>query len=111
MSVVVSSLHGTRVISSWTKEVGFDVALTPGTHLFECTLKDVRIRPGQTILLNLWMSTAQGTLLDAVDNAIVLDVTRRRQARPPVDQPGPRHRLLRPLVEADFLNSYRQTWK
>ena len=74
MSVVVSSLHGTRVISSWTKEVGFDVSLTPGRHQFECTLKDVRIRPGQTILLNLWMGTAQGTLLDAVENAVVLDV-------------------------------------
>ena len=74
MSVVVQSLHGTRLISSWTKEVGFDVSLTPGTHQFECTLKDVRIRPGQTILLNLWMTTAQGTLLDSVENAVVLDV-------------------------------------
>ena len=74
LSVVIASLHGTRVISSWTKEVDFDVSLTPGTHQFECTLKDVRIRPGQTILLNLWMATAQGTLLDSVDNAVVLDV-------------------------------------
>ncbi len=74
LSTIVQTLHGTRIISTWTREVNFDVALQPGVQTYECRLKNVPIRPGQTILLNLWMATANGTLLDNVENAVVLDV-------------------------------------
>ena len=74
MSVILQSLHGTRVISTWTREAGFDVALQPGIQTFECRMKDVRLRPGQTVILNLWMATGNGTLLDSVENAVVMDV-------------------------------------
>jgi lipopolysaccharide transport system ATP-binding protein len=74
LSVVVQSLHGTKVISTWTREAGFDVALDRGIQAFECRLRDVRLRPGQTVILNLWMATGNGTLLDSVENAIVIDV-------------------------------------
>ena len=74
LSAIVQTLHGTRIISTWTREVGFDVALKPGAQAFECRLRGVRIRPGQTILLNLLLATANGTLIDGVENAVVFDV-------------------------------------
>jgi len=74
LSTIVQTLHGTRIISTWTREVNFDVALQPGVQTYQCRLKNVCIRPGQTILLNLWMATVNGTILDNVENAVVLDV-------------------------------------
>lgn len=74
ISVILQTLYGTRIISTWTREAGFDVALKPRTQTFECRIVRPPIRPGQTILLNLWMATALGTLLDNVENAVVLDV-------------------------------------
>jgi len=74
LSAIVQTLHGTRIISTWTREVNFEVALQPGVQTYECRLKNVCIRPGQTILLNLWMATVNGTILDNVENAVVLDV-------------------------------------
>jgi lipopolysaccharide transport system ATP-binding protein len=73
MAVVLQSMHGTRVISGWSREDGFSTALTPGTHTFECRFKNLCIRPGHTFLVNLWMATANGTLVDAVDHAVVMD--------------------------------------
>ncbi len=73
MAVVLTSLHGARVISGWSREDGFSTALTPGPHVFECRFKNVCVRPGHTFLVNLWMATATGTLVDAVDHAIVMD--------------------------------------
>ncbi len=74
LSAIVQTLHGTRIISTWTREVNFDVTLKPGVQTFECRLSHVCIRPGQTILLNLWMATVNGTVIDNVENAVVLDV-------------------------------------
>ncbi len=74
LSAIVQTLHGTRIISTWTREVNFDVALNPGIQTFECRMSQVCIRPGQTILLNLWMATVNGTVIDNVENAVVLDV-------------------------------------
>jgi lipopolysaccharide transport system ATP-binding protein len=73
MAVVIQSLHGTRVISGWSREDGFSTALTVGLHEFECRFKKLAIRPGHTFLINLWMATANGTLVDAVDHAVVVD--------------------------------------
>jgi lipopolysaccharide transport system ATP-binding protein len=73
MAVVIQSLHGARVVSGWSREDGFSAALTPGPHAFECRFRNLNIRPGHTFLINLWMATANGTLVDAVENAVVMD--------------------------------------
>jgi len=74
LSAVVQTLHGTRIISTWTREVDFDVTLHPGVQGYECRVRDVKIRPGQTILLGFWMATGNGTILDGIESASVLDV-------------------------------------
>ena len=73
MAVVISSLHGTRVISGWSQEDNFPLSLTPGTHTLECRFRNLCIRPGHTFLLNLWMATPNGVLVDSVENAMVID--------------------------------------
>jgi lipopolysaccharide transport system ATP-binding protein len=73
LAVVLASLHGHRTISGWSREDGFDVALTPGTHAFECRFKNVNIRPGHSFLVHLNMATGNGALVDSVENAVVMD--------------------------------------
>jgi len=73
-SITIQSLHGTRVVSAWTREAGFPLSLGPGSNKLECTLKQVDIRPGQTVLLNLHLGTDLGGVIDAVDSAVVMDV-------------------------------------
>jgi lipopolysaccharide transport system ATP-binding protein len=73
LQVVLASLHGHRTISGWSREDGFDIAMSPGTHAFECRFKHVRIRPGHSFLVHLSMATGNGVLVDAVENAVVMD--------------------------------------
>jgi len=73
LQVVLASLHGHRTISGWSREDGFDIAMTPGTHAFECRFRHVNIRPGHSFLVHLSMATSNGTLIDAVENAVVMD--------------------------------------
>jgi lipopolysaccharide transport system ATP-binding protein len=73
LQVVLASLHGHRTISGWSREDGFDVAMTPGTHAFECRFSRLNIRPGHSFLVHLSMSTGNGALVDAVENAVVMD--------------------------------------
>lgn len=73
LAVVVQSVFGTRVISSWNREVNFSTDLRPGKKAFECRFKNVRLRPGHTVMVNLW--SAEGhDVVDAVDNAVAIDV-------------------------------------
>lgn len=74
LAVAVQSLHGTRIVSGWTREAGFVTGLAQGMQTFECCLSRAEIRPGQTILVNLTAATEAGVLLDEVEAAIVLDV-------------------------------------
>jgi lipopolysaccharide transport system ATP-binding protein len=73
LQVVLASLHGHRTISGWSREDGFDVAMTPGTHAFECRFSRLNIRPGHSFLVHLSMSTGNGALVDALENAVVMD--------------------------------------
>jgi lipopolysaccharide transport system ATP-binding protein len=73
LAVVVQSMFGTRVITSWNREVNFTTDLRPGRQAFECRFRNVRLRPGHTVMVNLW--SAEGhDVVDAVDNAIAIDV-------------------------------------
>ncbi len=71
--VSVQALGGSRLVSAWTPEVDFPVELRPGRSAFECTLRDVRIRPGRTVTINLWVGR-DGLAIDNVEAAIVAEV-------------------------------------
>jgi lipopolysaccharide transport system ATP-binding protein len=73
LAVVLKTLSGTRVITSWTKEANFHVSLIPGKHTYQCTFKNVRVRPGHRLTVMLWMES-QG-VMDCIENARVIDVT------------------------------------
>ena len=72
MAIVVKTLAGTRLITSWTDEVGYRLDITPGRSRIECCFRDVPIRPGRQVAIDLWMH--DGALLDQVDTAVVYDV-------------------------------------
>ncbi|MFO0938489.1 MAG: ABC transporter ATP-binding protein [Gemmataceae bacterium] len=73
LAVVVQSLFGTRVITSWNREVNFKTNFRPGRQAYECRFQNVRLRPGHTVMVNLW-SAEHHDVIDAVDNAIAIDV-------------------------------------
>jgi lipopolysaccharide transport system ATP-binding protein len=72
LAVVLLTLHGTRLISSWTREVNFPVELCKGLQSFECCFRDVRLRPGHRIAVGLWMATQN--VMDYVSMAFFVDV-------------------------------------
>jgi lipopolysaccharide transport system ATP-binding protein len=71
-AVVIASQHGTRVVTSWTREVGHKLALREGAQVIECRFRGATFRPGHTLLLHLWLS--DGEVLDSVENAVVVEV-------------------------------------
>jgi lipopolysaccharide transport system ATP-binding protein len=71
-AVVVASQHGTRIVTSWTREVGHRLAIRPGSQVVECRFRNATFRPGHTLLLHLWLS--DGEVLDSVENAVVVEV-------------------------------------
>ena len=72
--VALQTLHGTRIVTAWTRESDLPLTLTPGTHKLAVTLANVAIRPGQTFLVNLNLTNDSATVIDQVESAIVLDV-------------------------------------
>ena len=74
VQVIVQNLYGTRIVTGWSREVGFSISLHEGTQTVECRLKGVGLRPGHAIMMNLLAATGNGTILDSVDNAVVYDV-------------------------------------
>ena len=72
IAVVIASTHGTRIITSLTREAGFATALKPGRQTFECRFRNVMLRPGHTVLAHLWMSDAD--VLDFVENALIIEI-------------------------------------
>ena len=73
LAVVVQSIFGTRVITSWNREVNFSSDLRPGRQAYECRFRNVRLRPGHTVMINLWCAEHHD-VIDAVDNAVAIDV-------------------------------------
>src|SRR6185312_7311658 len=71
-AVVLRTLYGMRAITSWTQEAGFAAALEPGIQTLECRFRKAPLRPGHTILVDLWL--AAGAVIDSVEGALVVDV-------------------------------------
>jgi lipopolysaccharide transport system ATP-binding protein len=73
LAIVIQTLQGARIITSWTREVDFRVDLEPGRQTFQCRLKNVRLRPGRRVNLHLWMATQ--SVIDCVEHARIIDIT------------------------------------
>ncbi len=71
-AVILSTPYGTRVVTSWTREVGYKLALAPGKRVVQCRFRNATFRPGQSLLVHLWLS--DGEVIDSVENAAVFDV-------------------------------------
>jgi lipopolysaccharide transport system ATP-binding protein len=72
LAVLLKTLSGTRIITGWTREGGFPVPLRPGCQLFECRFRRVRLRPGHTISVGLWMES--NGVVDSVEEAALIDI-------------------------------------
>lgn len=72
IAISICSIRGHKVITSWTGESGFPIDLRAGIQGFRCRFRALPLRPGGKACLRLWMATDE--VLDAVENALVLDV-------------------------------------
>jgi lipopolysaccharide transport system ATP-binding protein len=72
LAVVLRSIRGVRLVTSWTEEAGFRVDLKPGRQTFDCRFRELRIRPGHQFTVSLWASGA--TVLDSVENIRTVSV-------------------------------------
>jgi hypothetical protein len=80
LAVVLKTTLGNRLITSWTREVNFPVDLHKGSQMFQCHFQQVKLRPGRSIAVDLWMEASSGAvansngLLDFVENARVIPI-------------------------------------
>ena len=72
MSVVLRSLSGTRLITSWTREVGVRFDMEPGQQVYRCRFERVAVRPGNRLAIMLWMESSG--VIDSIEDAGILDV-------------------------------------
>lgn len=72
--ITVQNLYGTRLITGWSDESHFPIHLKRGRQGFECRIRNVTIRPTNSILISLRIALANTTIIDAVENAILYDV-------------------------------------
>ncbi|MDB5322673.1 MAG: Teichoic-acid-transporting ATPase [Phycisphaerales bacterium] len=79
LSVVIQTLQGARLISSWTREVDYRVDLFKGVQIYQCHFQRVRLRPGRRVYVQLAMATHN--LIDCVEDAQVIEVTDNWETR------------------------------
>ena len=72
LAVVLKSVSSARLITSWTEEVGYTGYLKPGRQVYRCKFHHVALRPGQRIIVELWMES--NGVLDHVSDAGIFDV-------------------------------------
>jgi lipopolysaccharide transport system ATP-binding protein len=72
LAVVITTVSGVRIHSSWTREAGFAVSLDKGHQAYECSFRSVRFRPGQHMKIGLWLEA--GTVVDYIEDALIFEV-------------------------------------
>ncbi|HXH20993.1 MAG TPA: ABC transporter ATP-binding protein [Dehalococcoidia bacterium] len=72
LAVLIKTPSGARLVTGWTREAGFRASLRPGTQTFQCRFHGLRLRPGRSICIGLWMGS--NGPLDSVEEALVIDV-------------------------------------
>lgn len=80
LAIVLRTISGTRLITSWTREGGYSCGISPGTQIYRCRFQNLKVRPGHRLSVMLWME-ASG-VVDSVDEAGVIDI---------IDGPGSRN--------------------
>jgi len=73
LAIVIQTLQGARIITGWTREVGYHIDLHAGVQTYQCHLRDVRLRPGHRVNVHLWMATQ--SVIDCVEHACLIDIT------------------------------------
>lgn len=76
VAVVIKTITGTKLITSWSGESGKPFQLEPGTQTIECCFKGLPIRAGRQVAIELWMD--DGETMDWVSDAATLDVLDRK---------------------------------
>lgn len=72
IEVHLKTIHGTRILTASSTESKVDVNLSPGLNRYSCTFKDVRLRPGRQVALELWLYDS--ALIDSIDMVRLIDV-------------------------------------
>jgi hypothetical protein len=72
-AVIIKTLTGTRLITSWTDEIEFKYRLKKGIQTLECCFHRLPIRPGRQVVIELWLY--DGSVLDSIEAARVMEVT------------------------------------
>jgi lipopolysaccharide transport system ATP-binding protein len=72
LAVVLSNIHGMRVITSWTQEVDYHCELHRGKQVLDCRFRQVNLRPGRRMQIGLWMATHN--VIDCVEQAGMFNV-------------------------------------
>jgi hypothetical protein len=80
IGIVIQSIHGARIISSLTTESGFSAFLGVGRHSFQCRFANVRLRPGRSVSLLLWLAEHYKEI-DCVQDALLIDVVHGRETQ------------------------------
>jgi lipopolysaccharide transport system ATP-binding protein len=73
LAVVLETLQGARIVTSWTGEVGFATNLKCGRQTYECRFRNLRLRPGHRVNVLLWLSSDHQHI-DCVPNAKVIEI-------------------------------------
>jgi lipopolysaccharide transport system ATP-binding protein len=66
IAVILSSVSGSRVITSWNREVGAAFDFEQGLYRCTCDFEELRLRPGHELWISLWMEQG-GSVVDYVE--------------------------------------------
>lgn len=72
LEVHFKTLYGTRLLTASSSESKLDVSLKPGMNRYTCTFKNVQIRPGRQLALELWLYDT--ALVDSIDMVRLVDI-------------------------------------
>jgi lipopolysaccharide transport system ATP-binding protein len=72
VAVSIKTMAGARIHTGWSREVGFRVSLSPGDQEYECHFRRLRLRPGQRMVIGLWLES--GSVADSLEDAMAFEV-------------------------------------
>jgi lipopolysaccharide transport system ATP-binding protein len=69
VAIVLSSTSGNRIVSSWSRETDTTIDILKGRNEVTCDFEDLRLRPGHSLWIGLWMEEG-GRVLDCIDSIV-----------------------------------------
>jgi len=67
VAVILTSISGNRIVTSWSRESECTLDCDSGRHEIVCDFEELRLRPGHSLWISLWMEEG-GRVLDSVDS-------------------------------------------